>query len=360
MAETRARWRLMAERARALMLEAFTQLGMPADQAAICADCFLFASLRGVDSHGIIHLFPMLCRNLKSGVVRADAVVTVQQETAAVARLDGCAAAGPVIGARGMDLAIAKARELGVGVVVAANCNHFGAASFYCVRAAEAGLFGMTMCDAYPNVVPFGGRAALHGTNPIAYAVPAPGRPPIVFDVATSVAAFGQVTKAKRRGEPIPAGWALDERGDATTDPVAARALLPFGGHKGYGLGLLVDVLCAALTGSPIALEHQEARLDSQPMRQSFFFLALDPVKFGAAAFADRVARLVADATSIPPAAGFDEVLLPGDLEARTFAERSRTGIPLYEEDWAAMQEGLAAAGLDTAELARRFGPEEA
>lgn len=347
-------------RARDLMLESLTRLGMPAAQAAICADCFLFASLRGVDSHGIIVLFPNLAQQIKAGAVRTDAAVDVAQEAPGVVRLDGRFAAGAVIGVQAMELAIAKARDGGVGAAVAANCNHFGAASYYCCLAAAQGLIGLAMCDAYPNVAPYGGAAALHGTNPIAYAVPVEGRQPIVLDIATSVVAHGQVAKARRRGQAIPAGWALDREGRPTTDPTNATLLLPFGGHKGYGLALLVDVLCAALAGSYITLERREAASGGSQVGQSFFFLALDPAAFGTAEmFAAKIRRLVADVHSIPPIEDGARVLLPGELEAETYERRSRYGIPLYQEDWAAMLGGLEKAGLNVAELAAWFGPEE-
>lgn len=350
---------LAAERARGLMEESLTQLGLPAAEAATCADCYLFASLRGVDSHGIIVLFPGLARNVASGAVRP-AAITVEQSAASAARLDGRFAAGAVIGVQAMDLAIARARETGVGVTVAANCNHFGAASYYCCRAADAGMIGLAMCDAFPNVAPYGGAAALHGTNPIAYAVPLAGQPPIVLDIATSVVAHGQVAKARRRGQSIPLGWALDGEGRPTTDPNAAKLLLPFGGHKGSGLALLVDILCAALAGSAITLERRQAAAAGTQPGQSFFFLALDPAAFGSAAtFAGKAQRLANDVHSIPPAEGVAQVLLPGELEGRTYEQRSREGIPLYPEDWAAMVDGLSQAGLNVPALADRWGPRE-
>lgn len=352
---------LSQARARGLMIESLTRLGMAAPQAATCAECFLFASLRGVDSHGIIVLFPNLAQQIKAGTVRTDVAVAVAQETAGAVRLDGRFAAGAVIGVQAMELAIAKARDTGVGVAVAANCNHFGAASYYCCRAAAQGLIGLAMCDAYPNVAPYGGTAALHGTNPIAYAVPVDGQEPIVLDIATSVVAHGQVAKARRRGQSIPEGWALDRDGQPTTDPTHATLLLPFGGHKGYGLALLVDVLCAALAGSYITLERREAASAGSQIGQSFFFLVLDPSAFGTVgAFEAKVRRLVADVHAIPPVETGARVLLPGELEAETYERRSRVGIPLYPEDWTAILSGLEKAGLDIAQLEAAFGPEDA
>ncbi len=349
---------LEPERARGLMLASLTELGMPDDQAAICADCFLFASLRGVDSHGLIALFPTMANNLKDGKIHTDVEVTVEQETTGAARLEGHFAAGPVIGVRAIRLAMEKARATGVGMVVAANCNHFGAASYYCSLAAREGMIGVAMCDAYPNVVPFGGTQALHGTNPIAYAVPNRSGAPILLDIATSVAAFGQVAKARRRGQPIPAGWALDAEGQPTTDANAATMLMPFGGHKGYGFALLVDLLCAALAGSYMTREIRERLTAREPVGQSFFFLVIDPAAIvPIEQFYDRVDRLIADVHDTRPAQGFQGVLLPGELEERTYLQRSTEGIPLYTEDWDAILTNLGKAGLDSARLEARYGP---
>jgi ureidoglycolate dehydrogenase (NAD+) len=258
-----------------------------------------------------------------------------------------------------MRCAIEAARQTGVGAAVAFNCNHFGAASYYAVIAAEAGMIGLCMCNAGPSVAPFGGASPLHGTNPIAYAAPGGREPPIVLDVATSVAAHGQVFKALRRGQPIPPGWALDADGRPTTDPRGAKTLLPFGAHKGYGLAVLVDVLTGALSASTVGLDVRQHDVDREHAGQSFFMLAIDPQAFGGGpAFGERVDALRRQIRAVPPAEGFGEVLAPGEVELRIERKRRAEGIPLYDEDWTAIVQGLAGAGLPAEELGSRYAPE--
>jgi LDH2 family malate/lactate/ureidoglycolate dehydrogenase len=341
-------------KARALCLDALTGKGLPPDDAATCADAIMFATLRGLDSHGITSILPAICNSVEAG--RIDAKGEVQSPRPNV--LKGNGAAGPVIGARTMRRAIDLARGAGVGVAVAFNCNHFGAASYYAAMALEAQLIGVCMCNAGPSVAPFGGASPLHGTNPIAYALPGGPSGPIVLDIATSVAAHGQVHKAMRRGQPIPLGWAIDEQGRPTTDPKDAKTLLPFGAHKGYGLAVLVDVLTAGLAASTIGLDVRQGAVDREHAGQSFFMLAIDPEAFGGRAeLLERVESLWRQVSSIPAAEGFQEVLVPGELELRTERKRRAEGIPLYDEDWTAIVQGLARAGLPAEELASRYAP---
>jgi LDH2 family malate/lactate/ureidoglycolate dehydrogenase len=266
--------------------------------------------------------------------------------------------AGPAVGKQAMKLAIAKAREYGLGTVVSFNCDHFGAASYYSSLAVREGLIGITMCNAGPAVAPYGGRKAVHGTNPISYGVPGGIEGPIILDIATSAAAHGQIFKAHRRGQSIPLGWAIDADGRPTTDAAAALkgALLPFGGHKGYGMGILVDVLTGALAGSTVALSVVHTG-DPKVRGQSFFMQAIDVERFvPKQVFQNRMDQIVRDVRSSPPAEGFGEVLLPGDLERRQEEERALLGIPLYDEDWQAMVEGLKRAGIRQ-ELIEQYAP---
>jgi ureidoglycolate dehydrogenase (NAD+) len=348
--------RLSEANARALCAAAFSGVGLPADEVAVCSDAIVFASLRGLDSHGIVSILPAICRAVTTG--RIDPGAEIQQVAPRV--LKGNGAAGPVIGARTMRHAIEQAAQHGVGAAVAFNCNHFGAASYYAALALERDMIGICACNAGPNVAPFGGATPLHGTNPLAYAFPGGDEAPIVLDIATSIAAFGQVAKARRRGQALPAGWALTKEGEPTTDAAAAATLLPFGGHKGYGIGVLVDLLCAGLAASTIGLDVRQGDNDREHAGQSFFMLALDPAHFGGTdAFKERADTLTRHAHGIRPTAGFERVFMPGELEHLEAQRRRQDGIPLYPEDWSALQRGLEGAGLPVADLAARFGPEE-
>lgn len=352
--------RLSLDRARALCLAAFNALELPADQAEICTDSILFASRRGLDSHGIITILPGLAHRIANGEVDRTAPLEVVDDALATARLKGNGTIGPVIGARAMNLAIEKAKTYGIGAVSAFNCDHFGAASYYSSLAVQAGLIGLCLCNAGANVAPFGGRTGVHGTNPISYGFPGGAEGPMILDIATSAAASGQVGKALRRGQPIPLGWALDAEGKPTTDPAAALkgALLPFGGHKGYGMGILVDVLTGALAGSTVMREVIHTG-DPRTRGQSFYMQAIDVRRFvPLEIFQERLDQIVREVHATPPAEGFKEVLVPGDLEQRSEIERSRLGIPLYAEDWHAIVTGLEHAGVST-ELVGRYAPEE-
>lgn len=350
------------DRARALCLAVFERLGFDERAARDCSDAILFASVRGLDSHGIATILPGVSNSVARGQSDPKAEPSVLRETPVTVVFKGNRAPGPVTASRAMRAAIERAKEHGLGAAVAVHAAHFGAASVYAMMAANEGLFGLVMCNAHPVVAPFGGAGPLHGTNPLAYAAPAASEPPIVLDIATSAAAHGQVAKALRRGQSIPAGWALDKEGRPTTDAAAAMqgVMLPFGGHKGYGIGILVDLLTGALSGTTVGKTVEQSNPDPDVGGQAFFFLAIDPSFFTEReTFLERVDQLVRDAKSVPPAEGFSEVLLPGELEWREEQRRSKEGIPLQEGDWKALIENLGKAGIP-ADLVERYAPDSA
>jgi len=350
--------RLSPERGRALCLAAFTALKLPEDQAVVCADSIMFATLRGLDSHGIVSILPGLANRIARGDIDRSGPSEVIRDDVATASLKGNGTIGPVIGSRGMGMAIAKAKANGVGIAVCFNCDHFGAASYYSWLAVQEGLIGLTLCNAGPTVAPFGGAKAVHGTNPISYGFPGGDEGPIILDIATSAAAHGQIFKAQRRGQAIPLGWAVDAEGKSTTDAAAALkgTLLPFGGHKGYGMGVLVDALTGALAGATVTLSVVHAG-DPLVRGQSFYFQAIDPARFtSGGTFAERIDQIIRDIRSIPPAEGVTEVLVPGDLERRCEDDRRANGIPLYDEDWQAIVNGLTRAGVPDG-LVQQYAP---
>jgi LDH2 family malate/lactate/ureidoglycolate dehydrogenase len=354
-----------AERAQNLCETVFRRLSMSDVEIADCTRAIMFATLRGLDSHGIVSILPGIAASVKRGQTRPHAEIVTLSEAAVTATYKGNRAAGPVIASHAMRAALARAREHGVGVVTAVHCAHFGAASAYAAMALPDGMFGLVMCNAAPAVAPFGGAQRFHGTNPIAYAAPGVEMPPIVLDIATSVVASGQLFKATRRGQKIPLGWALDPDGNPTTDPAAGNrgAILPFGGHafgghKGYGMGILVDLLTGALAGSTLGLGVEQSNPDPDVGGQAFFFLALNPVFFSSReAFEARVDKLSRDAKSIRPAEGFSEVLLPGELEWREEQRRTRDGIPMPEGDWSSLVRSLEAADIPRT-LVEQFAPD--
>jgi LDH2 family malate/lactate/ureidoglycolate dehydrogenase len=349
-----------ADRVQALCEAVFGRLELSEREVADCTRAIMFATLRGLDSHGIVSILPGIAASVKRGQTRPRAEIVTLAESSVTACYKGNRAAGPVIASHAMRAAIERAREHGVGAVTAVHCAHFGAASAYAAMALPESMLGLVMCNAGPHVAPFGGAGRLHGTNPIAYAAPGGEMPPIVLDIATSMVASGQLAKAARRGQTIPLGWAVDEAGRPTTDPSAALkgALLPFGGHNGYGMGILIDLLTGALAGSTLGLSVQQGNPDPDVGGQAFFFLALDPRFFSSReAFVERVDRLWRDAKSIKPAKGLAAVLLPGELEWREEQRRRREGIPMPEEDWSALLANLERSDLPR-DLVERFAPD--
>src|SRR5262245_1128312 len=349
-----------AQRAQKLCETVFQRLSLSETEVADCTRAIMFATLRGLDSHGVVSILPGIAASVKRGQTQPHANILTLSESPITAAYKGNRAAGPVIASHAMRAALSRAKEHGVGVATAVHCAHFGAASAYAAMALPEGMFGLVMCNAAPAVAPFGGAEKFHGTNPIAYAAPGKEMPPIVLDIATSTVASGQLFKASRRGQPIPLGWALDEAGQPTTDPQAGMrgALLPFGGHKGYGMGILVDLLTGALAGATLGLGVEQGNPDPDVGGQAFFFLAVNPAFFSSRdAFVERADKLSRDAKSIRPAEGVSEVLLPGELEWREEQRRTRDGIPMPDGDWNALLKGLENADLPR-DLVERFAPD--
>jgi LDH2 family malate/lactate/ureidoglycolate dehydrogenase len=327
-------------------------VGTPDAHAAIVASCLVDADRRGVATHGLIRL-PSYVTDVHAG--RVDAAVTpwIIRDDGPTATVDGCAGFGAVTGVFAMDEAIDRAERYGAGVVTARRCNHLGALSFYSLRAAASGLVGIAATSTPAVMAPTGGSEARIGNNPLSVAAPrAAGKPLFCLDVAQSAVSRGRIKLAQLAQEPIPEGWALDATGAPTTDPTAALAgaLLPIGGHKGYGLALAVEVLAGVLAGGDVGPELVNASLTGASTSSAAtrtgtvgsFYLALDPNRFlDSGAFVDRVEGVVAWMTSTPPAVGASEVVVPGEPEARAEADACANGIPLN----VATAEALAALG---------------
>jgi len=339
---------LSEAQARAFCLEVLAGAGVPPGEAQVCAESLLDASLRGVDSHGVAML-PTYVERIRSGQIVPGQPLRVVQESAATARCDGQQGLGPVLACAVMDLAVDKARQSGAGAVSLVDGNYVGALAFYAERVARQGMFGLCMANSTPRVAPQGGSQGLHGTNPIAYAVPTQEGEPMVFDAATGHAA-ARVKQAFEEGRPIPPGIALDREGRPTTDAAAALVgvLLPVGGALGYGLGLLVDLLCGGLAGGPCGRDVPPVTELKQPYGCGFFALALDPAHFGGTErFAERCAFLAASARAIPPAAGVEQVRAPGDRAREEQDRRRREGIPFDQQRWQVVLDKLAGLGLE-------------
>jgi LDH2 family malate/lactate/ureidoglycolate dehydrogenase len=309
-------------------------LGAPDDQARIVADNLVEADLRGVDSHGA-HLMALYHGRVRSGHLGPVTTLTTLDDRGSTVRLDGGIGFGQVAGVAAVDLAIERARSHGVAVVSVREITHVGALGYYTMRAAAQGCFAMAFQNGGTIVPPFGGTTGLFSTNPFSYAVPAGRHPDVVYDVATTAAAGNKILLARKRGDAsIPEGWANDEHGYPTTDPAAASMsqLQWFGGHKGFGIGLLVEIMAGVLADSSFGTtEHSESELTGwDRIAKGASFVVLDVGRFlPVDQFRDHVDRLIDDIHASDVAPGFDRVLVPGELEAERRAERLERGIPL-------------------------------
>ena len=300
------------------------------EQAEIIADSLVCADLRGVGSHGVIRLETYVQR-IEHGIMNLTATMPVLQETPATALIDAQNGFGQIAGVKGMDLALSKAENLGVGLVLVKNSNHFGIAAYYARRATDRNMAAIVFTNAGPTMKPFGGSEALLGTNPFASAVPVKNGDPIVLDMATSEVARGKLRKALANGESIPPGWAVDKDGNPTTDPKAGLegTLCPMGGAKGSGLSLMIDLFSGVLSGSCLTGDAKGVTDMSGAAGVGHMFLAMNPAMFsGTDAFlADTAA--VAERIHGQKAAFGPKVFLPGEIEAENEAGNQERGVAL-------------------------------
>lgn len=302
--------------------------GYRAGDAEFVADTLIDANLRGIDSHGVIRL-PAYLRRIDAGLVDADATPRVATH-GSVVRVDANAAAGQLAARSAMTEVARVARTAGVASATVSGSAHFGAAGYYARAMAELGFVAMVVSNSEPIVVPFGGREALLGTNPFAFAAPGP-RGPVSLDMATSTTAMGKVLVARSVGGHIPADWGVDAAGVPTTDPAAVTSLLPAAGPKGYGLAFMVEVLAGVLSGAAIGGELGNMYDDfTRPQGVGHWMLAIDVASvLPLGEFLGRMATLVDMAHGVPAAPGFASVLVPGEPEERTRSARLADGIPL-------------------------------
>ncbi len=311
--------------------------GVPAHKASLTAESLVASNLRGVDTHGI-QLLPFYIDQLLAGEMDARADGRVISESGACIVFDAQNAMGQWVADTCCRHAIRLASENGLGMVVARESNHFGAAAWWAQKMRAAGQIGIVMCNASPIVPPWQGREGRFGTNPICVSVPGPW----LLDMATTTVAAGKIFKAFLNNQPeIPAGWAFDSDGVPTTDTQKAYKggmLMPLGGYKGSGLAFMVEILCAVLGGGAMAHEVGGIRYRGKLVRSSQCFIAIDVARFmPVEEFTARMEKLVGLVKSTPAAPGYDEVLVAGDPEWRTEAERKKNGIPIADGNWEAL-----------------------
>jgi LDH2 family malate/lactate/ureidoglycolate dehydrogenase len=337
-----------AERLTEFAAAVLAAVGVPEPDAALVADSLVTADLWGHQSHGVLRLSWYVDR-IRAGVMRAVTTPETVSDTGPLAVVDGHDGVGQVLAAHAAREAAGRAREHGVGVVAVRNSNHFGTAAYFTRMAARDGCVAILTTNASPAMAPWGGRGKTVGTNPWSIAAPAGTHDVLVMDIANTAAARGKVYLASQRGEPIPAGWAIDADGRPTTDPAAAIGgmILPMAGHKGYAIALMMDVLSGVLTGSAFGAEVYGPYQSERRSGCGHLFIALDVAAFGDPdGFARRMEQLVAEVRSVPLAPGFDEVLYPGELEARAAQEHLEAGLSLPRRTLEDLRELSASTGV--------------
>jgi LDH2 family malate/lactate/ureidoglycolate dehydrogenase len=307
---------------RAWVARLFQTAGLGPPDAQLVADVLVSADCAGVHSHGVVRV-GAYAELVRSGVWRSGARPRVVREGGAFLLLDAEGCPGPVAAVDAMRRCVDKARASGLAGVWVRSAGHFGRAGYYAQLAAAEGMIGVALANAAPSLAPWGGRERVLGNNPVAVAIPRQDAAPVVLDMALSVGAQGWIRLAAERGDRLPPGWALDPDGNPTDDPHQALAgtLLPVGGYKGSGLALVVDVLTGVLAGGAFGREVSPRRGSRFAASHAFFAVDIAQLRPTPSFLAD-VERLVQMVKHTALAPGFEEVLLPGEREARRAAQQ--------------------------------------
>lgn len=345
----------------------FVALGTPPDDARICAEVLVASDLQGIESHGVGRL-RVYYERIRAGVQQVRTEIEMVKETETTALVDGHHGMGAVIGYRSMRLAMDKARQYGLGAVAVRNSTHFGIAGYYSNMAAAEGMIGLAMTNARPVIPPTFGAEPMLGTNPIAFAAPSDNAYPFSFDAATSTVSRGKIEVLARAEKPAPGGWVVNSAGQPLTDSReilrcledGSAMLLPLGGagettggHKGYGLATMVEILCAALCGGAYMKDLLGKAPDGsrRPYMLGHFFLAIDVAHFlpvdQSAAITGQIMRDLQNARRAP---GQDHVYVAGEKEHERRKLVCECGVPLnrnLRRDLGAVRDGLGIPGYE-------------
>jgi len=328
------------------ILDVFTKLGVPPEEAQICADVLITADLRGIESHGVGRLKYYYDR-IVADRQTVQTTIEVVKETAATAVLDGQHGMGHVIAHRAMRMAMDKAKQYGLGAVAVRNSSHFGIAGYYTLMAAREGMVGLCVTNARPAIAPTLGAEPMLGTNPIAFAAPSDMAFPFNFDAATSIIQRGKVEVAARAEKPLEPGWVIDAAGRPATDPdtvlrdlgAAQAALLPLGGagelyagYKGYDLATIVEVLSASLCHGAFLKDLLGFAPDgsARPYMLGHFFLAMDVAHFVPLEASRRTTGEIMRALqSSRKAASQERIYVAGEKEYENEKRIRQEGVPV-------------------------------
>jgi len=344
--------RIPADRVRRFVEQVFERIGYPSDQATEAADVLMWASLRGVDTHGVRNLKSYYVDRTLAGKLNPAANIRTESHTHQTACLDGNSGLGLTCARRAMQLAIDKSRSTGVGIVCVRNTHHLGPAGYFAQLAVEHGMLGVCATGQFfgnghsIGIAPLGALIPLLSTNPLSFAAPGCRHPPFVLDMSTSVATINRIEMYAQEGKPIPAGWAHDVHGNTTTDANEARLVSPLGGtaelggYKGAGLAMMVSIVSGVLSGAwaPATTKADHASQNSpQPVRydqptMGHFFAAMRIDAFQPLDSFLAAMDAMIDALHASPTADANQmVCYPGEKEFATAVERANRGIPVND-----------------------------
>jgi L-2-hydroxycarboxylate dehydrogenase (NAD+) len=319
-----------------------SKMGVPEEDAKIVGEVLVSADMRGVESHGLIRLASYYGSRIQKGYIDPLTPWKVVSESPTTALIDGGNGCGQVVSYKAMQMCIEKAKQSGIGAITIRNSNHFGIAGYYSMMALEHDMIGLAFTNSQPLVAPTYGRTAVVGTNPISMAVPTGEKYPYVLDMATSAVAYGKIQLHEKKKESIPIGWGIDEEGNVTNDPSKIKpgghgALLPLGGmevtagYKGYGLGLMVEILCSALSGGNY-LTQVGSPGKPDPTGVAHFFMALNIEHFRPVIdFKKHMDDMITLLKSSPLAVGREKILVAGEPEYEYQKFNEEHGVPLIQ-----------------------------
>ncbi|HOQ11597.1 MAG: putative oxidoreductase YjmC [Spirochaetes bacterium ADurb.Bin218] len=331
------------------MRDVFIKLGVPQEDAKICANVLIESDKRGIDSHGINRMKPIYYDRIKEGIQLPVTNFEIVKESPATAVIDGHNGMGHVIAKKAMDIALDKATKYGIAMTAVRNSTHYGIAGYYATMAVDKGMIGITGTNARPSIAPTFGVENMLGTNPLVFGIPTDEEFPFVLDCATSVSQRGKIEVYARTGKSMPEGWVIDTNGKSTTDPVAAlsdlikgtAALTPLGGigedgagYKGYGYATVVEILSAALQGgSYLKMLSGFENGKKVPYKLGHFFIAINISHFTELEEFKKITgdilRQLRNSKKMP---GAERIYTAGEKEYLAWLDRKGRGVPVNEE----------------------------
>jgi len=337
--------RVSREALEGFCVEAMRRAGMTEADARVTADVLVTTDTWGTHTHGTKQLRNLM-KNFREGRMDIKARAELTAEGPGWARFDGHASMPMPTSVRAMETAVAKAKNTGIAISTVCNSGHYGAAGYYAWLATTHDMIGLSFSNVDPGVAAPGSRGSVLGTNPLAYAVPAGQEHPVILDIATSVVAAGKVYAQRDLGKPLPEGWVVDGDGLPTTNPnlyPKIGALMPMAGHKGYGIGLMVEILTGVLGGGAFGNGVRSWVIgEPLPVNQSHTFIAISVAAFEPVAeFKSRMDTLIRQIRDAPKAKGSDRIWLPGEKEWEYRAKALAEGIALPQDVRASLK-GLA------------------